>query len=429
MNTVARITIWDTLVGAVAWDDSRGYASFEYDPDFLKTPWDLSPLQMSTEQARVSRRIFAFPALNYETYKGLPGLLADCLPDKFGNQLIDAWLARHGRSPGDLNPVERLCYIGRRGMGALEFEPAIGPDSTKAVRLDIDELIALAQQILEARGRLETNLHQQPEKGLQDIIRVGTSAGGARAKAIIAYNPTTGDVRSGQIDRLKGFEYWLMKFDGVTNQTLGDPENYGRIEYAYYLMAKEAGINMMESRLLHENGRAHFMTKRFDRNGQKKVHVQTLCALAHFDYNQPRTYAYEQVFQVMRLLKLPYPDMEQFFRRIVFNVLSKNQDDHTKNISFLMDDQGEWRLAPAYDITYAFNPASKWTSMHQLSVSGKRTEIRRRDLLELAKAVSIKKANALIDHVKSAVGNWTAHAMKADVNSEQRRFIGRTFFK
>lgn len=429
MNTVARILIWNKRVGAVAWNDNRGIATFEYAPDFLKTDLDIAPLHMPLEQARSGNRVFSFPTLNRETYKGLPGLLADCLPDRFGNQLIDAWLARQGRLPGDMNPVERLCYIGRRGMGALEFEPVTGPESTASAQLDVQELVVLAQQILHARGKLETNLHQQPEKGLQDIIRVGTSAGGARAKAIIAYNPVTGDVRSGQIDRLKGYEYWLMKFDGVTNQHLGDPEGYGRIEYAYYLMAKDAGIDMMESRLLKENGRAHFMTKRFDRDGKQKLHVQTLCAIAHFDYNQPGLYAYEQVFQVMRLLRLPYRDMEQAFRRLAFNVMAKNQDDHTKNISFLMNDHGRWQLAPAYDMTYAFNPVSKWTSMHQLTLGGKRSEIRRNDLLEFAHSISIKKANALIDQIKAVVGDWTSYAQQAGVGSEQRRAIGRTFFK
>lgn len=427
MTTIAEVAIWNTRVGAVAWDDTLNLARFEYAPEFLKVGWELAPLTMPI--ATTDQRIFSFPTLNYETFKGLPGLLADSLPDRFGNQLIDVWLAQQGRTPAQMNPVERLCYIGKRGMGALEFEPAVYAGLGTAGRLDVQELVELARQVLGERGQLTVNLHDSTQKGLQEILRVGTSAGGARSKAIIAYHPKTGEVRSGQIDQQPGFEYWLIKFDGVTNQQLGDPLEYGRIEYAYYLMANAAGIGMAESRLLTENGRAHFMTKRFDRDGTKKLHMQSLCALAHYDYNQPGAYAYEQVFQLMRQLKLPYADKEQLFRRLVLNVVAKNQDDHTKNIAFLMDQSGQWRLSPAYDVTYAFNPESRWTSSHQLSVQGKRSGITRNDLLKLAAKENIKKANAIIEEVKEVVGNWTTFAVEAGIAKAQRKQIGHTFFK
>ena len=428
MTTVAKVSIWNTQVGAVAWDDNKGYATFEYDSTFLKKLWDLSPLMMPLEQALDGKRIFSFPALNKETYKGLPGLLADSLPDRFGNALIDAWLARQGRSADSMNPVERLCYTGKRGMGALEYEPVLSPfTESSSGSLEIEALVHLAQNILSERKNLSVNLTHGPDEGLLDIIRVGTSAGGARAKAVIAYNPKTGEVRSGQLDNLKGFEYWIIKFDGVTNQELGDPRGYGRIEYAYYLMAKEAGINMSESRLFHENNRAHFMSKRFDRAGNKKIHMQTLCALAHFDYNDPDSYSYEQAFQVMRQLKMPYPEMEELFRRMVFNVIARNQDDHTKNISFLMEENDSWHLSLAYDVTYAFDPENKWMKAHQMSINGKRTDIDKTDLIALSEKMNIKKAHEIIGEVRSAVGKWKGVAKEAGVPPAQIKAIGQTF--
>ena len=427
MVSIAKVNIWDTFVGAVAWDDSRGYATFEFDPNFLKKKWDLSPLMMSIEDVSKSRSIFSFPNLNKETYKGLPGMLADSLPDKYGNKLIAAWLARNGRDAGSFNSVERLCYTGKRGMGALEYKPATHAFDDSSKSIEIEKLVRLAKDVLSDRENLKTRISAGSDEGLLDIIRVGTSAGGARAKAIIAYNEKTGDVRSGQIDGLEDYDYWIIKFDGVTNEQLGDPKGYGKIEYAYYLMAKECGINMTDSRLLEKNRRAHFMTKRFDRQGTKKLHLQTLCAIAHFDYNDPAAYSYEQAFQVMRQLRLPYRDAEELLRRMCFNVIARNQDDHTKNISFLMDENGEWALSPAYDVTYAYDPANKWMKDHQMSINGKRKDIERSDMVALAKKMNIKKPDEIIEKIISKVMNWSKYADKAKVSAKQTKAIERTF--
>ena len=427
MVSISRVNIWGTFVGAVAWDDSRGYATFEFDPDFLKKGWDISPLTMSIEDASTSNNIFSFPSLNKDTYKGLPGLLADSLPDKYGNKLIEAWLAQNGRDPSSFNPVERLCYTGKRGMGALEYEPAIREINNSSKSLEIEQIVRLAKDILNDREGFKTQIRNGSDDGLLDIIRVGTSAGGARAKAIIAYNEKTGDVRSGQIDGLTGYDYRIIKFDGITNEQLGDPKGYGRIEYAYYLMAKECGISMSDSMLFEENRRAHFMTKRFDRQGTSKLHIQTLCAIAHFDYNEPAAYSYEQAFQVMRQLKLPYRDAEELFRRMCFNVIARNQDDHTKNISFLMNELGEWTLSPAYDVTYAYDPENKWMKDHQMSINGKRKGIKRSDIIALAKSMNIKKPEEIIEKTSLKINNWSKHANKAKVSDKQVKAIEKTF--
>ena len=427
MITLARVKIWDTVVGVIAWSDSKGIATFEYDPNFIKKDWDLAPLTMPLVESRNGKRVFQFSTLNKETYKGLPGLVADSLPDAYGNRLIDAWLAQQGRSSGSLNPVERLCYIGKRGMGALEYEPATSPIQNISNSIEIKDLIKLANDILNERQLIKSNVKKRTSKALSDIIRVGTSAGGARAKAIIAYNETTGDVRSGQIDNLIGYDYWIIKFDGVSNKLLGDPKGYGKIEYAYYLMAINAGITMTYSTLLKENGRAHFMTKRFDREGSKKIHSQTLCALAHFDYNDSNSYSYEQAFECMRILKLPATQMEEMYRRMVFNVIARNQDDHTKNITFLMYESGEWSLSPAYDVTYAYDPENKWMKAHQMSVNGKRDGITIKDLLALASNMNIKRAEIIIKEVTAAVKHWPSFAKKAGVDKEQLSQIKKSF--
>jgi serine/threonine-protein kinase HipA len=421
---VAEVNIWGMRAGAVAWNDATNQGFYEFEPDFLKQGLDIAPLKMPLSEARSGKRIFSFPTLNTETFQGLPGLVADSLPDKFGNKLIEEWLARQGRSSSSMNPIEKLCYIGSRGMGALEFLPAISGYEKVSEPLQVNELVRLASDILHQRNSLETNL-TETNTGIEDIIRVGTSAGGARAKAIIAYNPETKDVRSGQAIHSDGYDYWIIKFDGVSNDLLGDPLGYGRIEYAYYLMAKDCGINMMESRLLEEGGRAHFLTKRFDRVGTQKMHMQTLCGIAHFDYNMPNVYSYEQAFQVMRQLRLPYPDAEELFRRMVFNVLCFNCDDHTKNISFLMDKTGEWRLSPAYDMTYAYNPDNRWLKQHQMAVNGKRENVYRGDLLKVASDMNIKKPLEIISAVQNAASNWAEHAEKADMPINQIEKIDR----
>ena len=425
MNTIAAVKIWNHKVGAVLWDESKNVGVFEFDKNFIDSGLDLSPITLPMSEVNKGRRVFSFPFLNFETFKGLPGLLADSLPDKFGNQVIDAWLARQGRAAQSFNPVDRLCYIGKRGMGAIEFEPESGQQKIPSNTLEIEALVEFAKEVLAERASFQTNL--QSEKGFSDILQVGSSAGGARAKAIIAYNQKTGEVRSGQIDGLEGFDYWLIKFDGVTNHQLGDPKGYGNIEYAYYLMATAAGINMMESELKIENQRAHFMTKRFDRVNNQKMHMQTLCGLAHFDYNMPGLYSYEQALMIMRQMQLPYPDMEELARRMIFNVMARNQDDHTKNISFLMNSDGKWSLSPAYDVTFAYNPSNFWLKAHQMTINGKKENIELDDVLSLAKNVNIKKPHLIIDECREAILKWDEFAEKAFIPSIQQKEIKSVF--
>ena len=311
-------------------------------------------------------------------------------------------------------------------MGALEYEPAIHPFDETSHELDIKELVDLAKAILAERKNLKVNIRDKSGEGLLEIFRVGTSAGGARAKAIIAYDKKTGDVRSGQIDGLEDYEYWIIKFDGVNDKQLGDPKGYGKIEYAYHLMAQDCGIKMTDAELLREDGRAHFMSKRFDREGVKKLHMQTLCAIAHLDYNDPLANSYEQSFQAMRQLKLPHTDMEEFYRRMAFNVIARNQDDHTKNISFLMDENGAWKLSPAYDVTYAYDPKNRWMKAHQMSLNGKRDGIKRSDLLEVARSMNVKKSGEIIDRILETVSHWVTYAKKADVHADQIQQIKKT---
>lgn len=421
---IANIILWNKLVGAALWDENKNIGTFEFDSSFLKSDLDIAPITMPLSEAR-NNPIFQFSNLTKETFQGLPGLLSDVLPDKFGNQLIDLWLASQGRT--SMNPVERLCYLGKRGMGALEFEPTIKNEKENKGNLEIASLVELSKRALSEKESLETHFSKEDAEAFADIIKVGTSAGGARAKAVIAYNENTGEVRSGQLISPKGFEHWLVKFDGVTNEQLGDPKGYGRIEYAYYKMAIDCGIIMMPSKLMEENGRAHFMTKRFDRiENNQKLHMETLCGMCHFDYNNPNAYAYEQAFQAMRQLRLPYTDAEQFYTRMTFNVIARNQDDHTKNISFLMDKTGTWSLAPAYDVTYAYNPTNKWISRHQMAVNGKRENITSEDLISVAKQMNIKKPKEIIDKVKDVVNNWAQYAKEADVPKNQIDALGKT---
>jgi len=425
MVTVAKVNLWGQLVGAVAWQEEEGYASFEFDPSFLKQGLDLAPVTMPLSTISQGSGIFNFPVIPKETYYGLPGFLADSLPDRFGNRLIDIWLATQGRTPESMNPVERLCYVGNRGMGALEFEPMIKRGKNTPQPLEIDDLVRLAKDALGQKEGLSADLSKDAGKALQEILLVGTSAGGARAKAIIAYNEETGKVVSGQLLAPKGFSHWIIKLDGVTNDMLGDPKGYGRIEYAYYRMAVDCGINISKSRLLLEEGRAHFMTKRFDRiENNQKLYMQTLCGLCHFDYNSPGAYAYEQAFQTMRQLRLSYTDAEQLYTRMVFNVISRNMDDHTKNIAFLMNKQGVWSFAPAYDLSYAFNPANKWLARHQMTINGKREDITRNDLLSVGKQMNIKKDKEIIERVRSVIDRWSYYAAEAGIPPNQTNAIG-----
>lgn len=418
--------LWGMLVGAVSWDPEKKFSTFEYDGKFLEKGLDLSPLKMPITEARSQTAKFAFPALPKNSFRGLPGMLADALPDKFGNSIIDAWLARQGRTPESFSPVERLCYEGKRAMGALEFAPIISESTEQSVPVEVSELVKIAQTITDERSRLKTNFEHNAADAILDIIRVGTSAGGSRPKAVIAFNDESREVRSGQVDAPDGFNYWVLKFDGVKDNSLGDPAGYGRIEYAYYKMAIASGIEMTECRLFEENGRAHFMTKRFDRFGSTgKLHLQSLCAIAHFGFNEPGAYSYEQAFQVMRELRLPYRDAKQQFRRMIFNVVARNQDDHTKNIAFLMDQSGQWRLSPAFDVIYAYNPTGDWTSRHQMSINGKRDDFIKDDLLQVGKEMNIKSMLNIIDEIVEIVANWSDFAKNAGVEPSQIKSIGR----
>ena len=418
--TVAAVEIWGTRIGAVALTDSNGVASFEYEPSFLASGIQLAPLMMA-----LAARVYSFPELQRRTFRGLPGLLADSLPDRFGNNLINAWLARQGRTPESFDAVERLCYTGQRGMGALEFKPVQGPSAQTSGAIQIAELVALASEILSQQQGLATSFQgPEREEALQTILRVGTSAGGARAKALIVWNASTGEVRSGQLEAPPGFSHWLLKFDGVSgnkDRELEDPQGYGLIELAYSRMARAAGITMTDCRLLEENGRQHFMTRRFDRDhAGNKLHMQSLGALAHFDYNEPGSYSYEQAFLVMRQLQLPMQALEEQYRRMVFNLIARNQDDHVKNIAFLMDRDGQWSLSPAFDITWSFNPAGDWTATHQMSVNGKRDQFTRADLLAVGRSAQLKRgrAEAIAEEVIAAVRDWPLYAAEANVREE-----------
>ncbi len=424
----AMVHLWGEVVGAVAWDPDRELATFEFDREFLERDLDLAPLQMPLATARRGDARFSFRQLGRTTFHGLPGLLADALPDDFGNSIINAWLARQGRTPASFSPVERLCYTGSRAMGALEFQPAVQEAFAESVPVEVAELVRLAQTVASQRTGLSTDLNDQATEAMLDIIRVGTSAGGGRPKAVIALNDATGEARSGQVDAPTGYEHWLIKFDGVHDHQLGAPAGYGRIEYAYYLMATAAGINMAPCRLLPEGERAHFMTRRFDRSpGNRKSHLQSLCALGHFDFNEPAMWSYEQAFQVMRELRLPYPEAEQQYRRMVFNVVARNQDDHTKNIAFLMDQEGQWSLSPAFDVTYAYNPDGAWTARHQMSVNGKREGIELADLMAVADEMNIRQEREVVAEVLAAVGQWAGYAAEAGVDEETAARIGATF--
>jgi serine/threonine-protein kinase HipA len=423
--TVASVRLWGTEVGAISLSDDGRVASFEYDPDFAAAGIELSPLRMPATRGRIYR----FPELARTSFDGLPGLVADSLPDRFGNALIDAWLASRGRAPGSFDAVERLCYIGRRGMGALEFEPSQGPDPTVDDELDIAALVELAGEVLAQRADLSESLAAPAKRqAMQEILRVGTSAGGARPKALIAWNPETEEVRSGQIDVPPGFEFWILKFDGVddASRDLGHSKGYGAIEFAYSEMAREAGIEMSECRLLEEGDRRHFMTRRFDRTADgDKLHMQSLAALDHLDFELGEAHSYEQAFGVIRRLGLSAEVAEEQFRRMAFNVVGRNQDDHVKNISFLMDRRGEWSLSPAFDVVYSFNPEGRWTRVHQMSINGKRDDFTVADLAQAATVAGLKRgaARRILAEVTAAVKEWPRVAADAGIDDETIRSV------
>ena len=429
MSTTAEVRLWGRRIGAVSVEGPGAIASFEYDEAFTRSGIEVAPLMMP-----LSGRIYRFPELAVGSFHGLPGMLADALPDKFGHAVLDLWLAQHGRLPAEVDAVERLCYTGSRGVGALEFRPAIGLQADESIRVHVDELVELAASVLRGRQGLRASFRdEEKEHALREILRVGASAGGARAKAVIAWDPKTNEVRSGQVTAPPGFEYWLLKFDGVAgnaDKELADPEGFGAIEYAYSLMAKAAGIRMTECRLFEENGRRHFMTRRFDRlPGGEKLHVQSLGAIAHFDFNQAGAHSYEQALLVMQRLGLSMAETEEQYRRAAFNILARNQDDHVKNIAFLMDKQGKWSLSPAFDVAYSYNPSGPWTSRHQMSMNGKRDGFALDDFKAVARAASMKRGRAreILGEVAAAVSRWREFGAEAGVAEEKIEQIAGAF--
>ena len=414
--TNALVKLWGTTIGYVSYDEADPIqpALFEYDKNFISSGIPLSPIAMP-----LSTRVYSFPELNEATYHHLPGLLADSLPDKFGNQIFQSWLNAHGKQA--MNPVEQLCYLGTRGMGALEYFPDTGSRDKWAgmLPIEIDSLRQVASDILTQRASFKGNV-----SAMEQLIKIGTSAGGARAKAIIAWNEETGEVRSGQVKAEPGFSYWLLKFDGIRNNgddNGPDSHQYTRIELAYYYMATHCGIQMMPTRILENNGYYHFLTQRFDRDQKTgdKRHMQSLCGLAHIDFNTPGICSYEYVAQIAHKIGCPQADIEELFRRMVFNVFARNQDDHTKNISFLMDRQGKWSLSPAYDICYANKPGNQWLDKHQMSINGKRSGFLIEDFLICAEKMSIRstKAKKIIAEIQKGVRQWKTFAEMANLDS------------
>ena len=417
MENLAEVRLWGRQVGALAYDPANGVSTFEYSPAWRDSAVEIAPLYMP-----LSDKKYSFPTLNTETYRGLPAVFADALPDDFGNAVINTWLARQGRDVSSFTAVERLLYVGNRGMGALEFMPALKHDLSIDDNLALDSLVAMAQQVLDQRANLQQTIGNDDE-AMQAILQVGTSAGGARAKAVVAVNSDRTQIRSGQVDAPRGFEHYLLKFDGVEehktdSETFGDPQGFGRMEYAYYLMAKDAGLNISDSELLIDSQRAHFMTKRFDREGNRKLHYASLCAMDHTDYKQPGSYSYEQLLAVARQLKLPRSDAIEIFRRMVFNVITRNHDDHSKNFGFILREIGaDWRLSPAFDIAYSYKKNSPWVNSHQLSLNGKRDHFNRDDLLQVSLLIGNfkREANDIIEQVTEVASCWSDYAGRAGV--------------
>lgn len=421
---IVDVKIWGKSVGSLYWERDSEAAVFDYEKKFLRSGLDISPIVMPL--GTYNGEPYQFLANRNKCFKGLPGLFADSLPDAFGNQIINEWFASRGLSGEEITPMDRLCYVGKRAMGALEFEPSqeiegFGESSI----IHVQELANLAKSIFTDREAFHAHLNQADKKIL-DILKVGTSAGGAKPKAIIAYNDMNGEVRSGQVQAPEGFGYWLLKFDGGTysehSEITNNPQGIGNIEYAYYLMAKDCGIDMMECRLLPEGDSNHFMTKRFDRTETgEKIHVQTLAGIAHYDRDQ--RHSYEEAFRIMRKMRLNYPEQEQLYRRMVFNVMSRNHDDHTKNFSFLMDKNGKWSLAPAYDLCYSYTPSGKWTNRHQLSLNGKQDNFTYKDLITVAVNMGIRNSKQIIEQVRETVSHWKDYAKEGGVKEIHSQII------
>lgn len=423
-NNIVDVKIWDTNVGVLVWDKDKDIAIFEYEPSFIKSSLEIAPLVMPLRTAEGQRYIF--PENRNKCFKGLPGLIADSLPDAYGNQIIEDWFISKGIPGLEITPLDRLCYVGKRAMGALEYSPAAFDAELEASSvIEINILTELAKKILNEREAFQVSL-KNADKKIIDILKVGTSAGGAKPKAIIAYNPKTKEVRSGQVKAPEGFGYYLLKFDGVENTKLSDnPMGIGNVEYAYYKMASDCGINMSESSLLSEGDYSHFMTKRFDRtDGGDKIHMQTLSAIAHMDRDIPQSY--ERAFQILRMLRLPAADISELFRRMVFNVVARNHDDHAKNHSFLMDKNGKWSLAPAYDLSFAYSEGGRWIGQHQMSVNGKRDKFDYNDLLIVGKRQNIPHPETIIDKTIEVVSQWRKYAKNAGVRPEHMNSIEKT---
>ena len=422
MIDVIKVLFDGRPLGALHWQDESRTATFQYHPEFIATGYEVSPLRMPLRDMP-----YQFPELaRTQTFAGLPGLIADSLPERFGNQLLSAWLQSHGRTFESLAPLERLAYLGRRGMGALEYEPDLGLEQDTPVTMDVHDLVDVARDVLAqrhaARARLTANIEQ--------LVQVGTSAGGAKAKAVIAWNPTSGDVLSGQVPAPAGYQYWIIKFDEIDNEELATAHQIGRIEMAYHRMAVEAGISMMESRLMPDGDKAHFMTRRFDRGDHgEKYHVQTFAALTHQDRDPPGAIGYESLFATARALGLPQSDLDQIYRRMVFNILARNQDDHAKNHAFIMDNDGTWLLSPAYDICFSYKPGSRWIGNHQMRCNNKRDDFVLDDLVEAARAADVKRnvAMDIVSDVRSALSQWNRFAKEVDLSKETCEHIRKTF--
>jgi serine/threonine-protein kinase HipA len=410
-TTVIEVRAWGQRVGAVADGGLRGAYTFEYDPAWVRTGIELAPILMPLSGTRRSRR-FSFPGMSQDTFKGLPPAIADALPDRFGNALVDAWLAQEGIPAAGITALDRLAYLGERGLGALTFSPAHTLNGPPPTALNLSDLIVAARDVV--HGTLNTE--DEARSALRQIIDVGTSAGGARAKAVVNINDETHEIRAGHTMPQPGYSAWLLKFDGIgADRELGTTQDYGRIERAYALMAAAAGIVVPDTGLIHENGRAHFITKRFDRVGAGRLHMQSLCGLAGLDFNEREVHDYSQLFNAIDQLTLGQNVKQEAFRRMVFNVAAANNDDHTKNHSFLMDSDGAWSLSPAYDVTHAYNPKSIWTSQHLMSVNGKFSDATFKDFVAVAERHGVERATSIITEVNDAVVSWSEHAEAAGV--------------
>jgi len=421
VNEVISVMYEGSLAGAVSLDSETGIGAFEYDSAFINKGIELSPIKMP-----LAKKIYTFPELGNDTFKGLPGLVADSLPDDFGNAVLNAWIAAQGKSPNDISPLQRLQYTGSRGMGALEYSPATRLKSLNASeKVEIESLVSIAQEILDSRESFSVNLQQtdrENREAMLSLLSVGMSAGGARPKAVLAFNENFTQVRSGQVNVPDGFTHYLMKFDGVSEhnksrETFGDPLGYGAMEFVYYRIAKACGIEIMPSRLLDEGNRRHFVTQRFDRKKNTKIHIQTLNGLAHIDYKKPGSYSYAELFSVARKLRVSAKDAEQLLKRMIFNIVARNHDDHSKNFAFMLSGN-QWHLTPAYDLAYSYKPDSKWVNSHWMSLNGKRDDFRRKDIYTLESLVPIfskGKIDRIIDETIEQVSQWSKLARESEV--------------